>query len=93
MVLEVQKHMGQNMVRCVAMDTTDGLQRGASVRGTGGTYPGTRRSSTLGRIFNVLGRPIDRLEPCQIRNQLSDPSFSSTICGPNRRELTSLKPG
>ena len=59
MILEVQKHLGENMVRCVAMDTTDGLQRGMSVYTTGGSIMVPVGEPTLGRIFNVLGRPVD----------------------------------
>ena len=59
MVLEVQKHLGENWVRCVAMDTTDGLQRGMSVYTTGAPIMVPVGEPTLGRIFNVLGRPVD----------------------------------
>ena len=61
LVLEVQKHLGNNWVRCVAMDTTDGLQRGAPVRGTGSPIMVPVGPATLGRIFNVLGNPVDGL--------------------------------
>lgn len=61
LVLEVQKHMGNNWVRCVAMDTTDGLQRGLPVRSTGAPIQVPVGPTTLGRVFNVLGRPVDRL--------------------------------
>ncbi len=58
-VLEVQKHLGDNKVRCVAMDTTDGLKRGLDVFATGGPIMVPVGESTLGRVFNVLGRPVD----------------------------------
>ncbi len=58
-VLEVQKHLGDNLVRCVAMDTTDGLQRGVDVLRTGAPIQVPVGPSTLGRVFNVLGRPVD----------------------------------
>ncbi|MBC8332370.1 MAG: F0F1 ATP synthase subunit beta [Anaerolineae bacterium] len=58
-VLEVQKHLGNNWVRCVAMDTTEGLQRGAEVLSTGAPIKVPVGLPTLGRIFNVLGRPVD----------------------------------
>ncbi len=60
LVLEVQKHLGNNWVRCVAMDSTDGLQRGAMAYGTGKPIMVPVGTETLGRVFNVLGRPIDR---------------------------------
>ncbi len=62
-VLEVQKHLGDNWVRCVAMDTTDGLQRGVDVYGTGAPIKVPVGPTTLGRVFNVLGRPVDGGDP------------------------------
>ena len=59
LVLEVQKHIGNNWVRTVAMDATDGLQRGIPARATGAPILVPVGPSTLGRIFNVLGKPID----------------------------------
>jgi F-type H+-transporting ATPase subunit beta len=58
-VLEVQQHLGDDRVRAVAMDTTDGLARGAEVVDTGGPISVPVGRSTLGRIFNMLGEPID----------------------------------
>src|ERR671935_2543775 len=59
LVLEVQKHIGDNWVRTVAMDTTDGLQRGVPAKATGAPILVPVGPSTLGRIFNVLGNPVD----------------------------------
>ena len=59
LVLEVQKHIGDNWVRTVAMDATDGLQRGVPARATGAPIMVPVGPSTLGRIFNVLGHPVD----------------------------------
>src|ERR687889_169557 len=59
LVLEVQQHLGDDRVRAVAMDATDGLSRGASVRDTGGPITVPVGKETLGRIFNLLGEPID----------------------------------
>ena len=59
LVLEVQKHIGDNWVRTVAMDATDGLQRGIPARATGNPILVPVGESTLGRIFNVLGNPVD----------------------------------
>ncbi len=59
LVLEVQQHLGDNRVRCVAMDTTDGLARGVEVVNTGGPITVPVGEATLGRIFNLLGEPID----------------------------------
>jgi F-type H+-transporting ATPase subunit beta len=60
LVLEVQKHLGDNWVRTVSMDSTDGLQRGVPAQATGQPITVPVGESTLGRIFNVLGRPVDR---------------------------------
>ncbi|MCD4685912.1 MAG: F0F1 ATP synthase subunit beta [Anaerolineae bacterium] len=59
LVLEVQTHLGDNAVRCVAMDSTDGLQRGVDAFATGSPIMAPVGEKALGRIFNVLGKPID----------------------------------
>jgi F-type H+-transporting ATPase subunit beta len=65
LVLEVQQHTGHNWVRCVAMDSTDGLRRGAEVIATGASISVPVGPATLGRIFNVLGEPIDGRGPVE----------------------------
>jgi len=62
LVLEVQKHLGDKMVRTVAMGSTDGLARGVEVTNTGGPISVPVGRETLGRMFDVLGNPIDGLE-------------------------------
>ena len=59
LVLEVQQHLGDDRLRAVAMDSTDGLRRGDSVVNTGGPITVPVGEQTLGRIFNLLGEPID----------------------------------
>jgi F-type H+-transporting ATPase subunit beta len=59
LVLEVEKHLGNNWVRCVAMDSTDGLQRNLPAHSMGSPIKVPVGLETLGRVFNVLGRPID----------------------------------
>ena len=59
LVLEVQLHMGDNLVKTVAMDSTDGLQRGLPVIATGSPITVPVGTASLGRVFNVLGRAID----------------------------------
>ena len=59
LVLEVQQHLGDDRVRAVAMDTTDGLSRGLEVVDTGAPIRVPVGRATLGRIFNLLGEPID----------------------------------
>jgi F-type H+-transporting ATPase subunit beta len=59
LILEVQRHLGEHRVRTVAMDSTDGLIRGMPARATGLPIQVPVGEPTLGRVFNVLGRPID----------------------------------
>jgi F-type H+-transporting ATPase subunit beta len=63
LVLEVQKHLGNNLLRTVAMDSTDGLQRGRPAYGTGAAIMVPVGEVTLGRVFNVLGKPVDGKGP------------------------------
>src|SRR6516164_3847719 len=63
LICEVQQHLGDDRVRAVAMDTTDGLSRGAEVVDTGAPITVPVGEATLGRIFNLLGEPIDLGEP------------------------------
>ncbi len=62
LVAEVQQHLGDDRVRAVAMDSTDGIPRGVEVFDTGAPISVPVGNGTLGRIFNVLGDPIDRLD-------------------------------
>ena len=59
LVLEVAQHLGENTVRCIAMDATEGLVRGQKVTGTGEPITVPVGKETLGRIMNVVGEPID----------------------------------
>jgi F-type H+-transporting ATPase subunit beta len=63
LVCEVQQHLGDDRVRTVAMDATDGLERGDAMIDTGGPITVPVGEETLGRIFNLLGEPIDELGP------------------------------
>lgn len=63
LVAEVQQHLGDDRLRAVAMDATDGVQRGDKVIDTGGPITVPVGDVTLGRIFNLLGDPIDNGEP------------------------------
>ena len=64
-VLEVQQHVGNNWVRCLAMSPTDGLQRGTEAIDTGDSVKVPVGRATLGRLFNILGEPLDNLGPVQ----------------------------
>src|SRR5215216_1391144 len=61
-IAEVQQHLGDDRVRAVAMDSTDGIPRGVEVFDTGAPISVPVGQPTLGRIFNVLGEPIDRID-------------------------------
>jgi F-type H+-transporting ATPase subunit beta len=69
-VCEVQQHLGNNWVRTVAMTTTDGLARGVEVFDTGGPITVPVGEVTLGRVFNVLGEPIDEKGPVAVTERL-----------------------
>ena len=69
LVLEVQDELGNDQVRCLALGSTDGLMRGAAVTSTGGPILVPVGEGTLGRIFNVLGKPIDSDEPVKAAAQ------------------------
>ena len=64
-VAEVAQHIGDNVVRCVAMSSTDGLQRGIEAVDTGAPISVPVGDECLGRVFNLLGQPIDNKEPVQ----------------------------
>ncbi|MFK7974297.1 MAG: F0F1 ATP synthase subunit beta [Rickettsiaceae bacterium] len=63
LILEVAQHIGDGTVRCIAMDSTDGLTRGTAVKDTGNTIQIPVGLGTLGRIMNVVGEPIDEQGP------------------------------
>merc|ERR1711981_761917 len=69
-VLEVAQHLGENTVRTIAMETTEGLTRGQNVLSTGAPIKIPVGRETLGRIMNVIGEPIDELGPIETKTQL-----------------------
>lgn len=79
LVLEVAQHLGENTVRAIAMDGTEGLTRGAPVKDTGAPISVPVGRGTLGRIINVVGEPIDERGPieCEKKNPIhaDPPSF------------------
>ena len=64
-VAEVAQHIGDNVVRCIAMSSTDGLQRGTIATDTGAPISVPVGEACLGRVFNLLGQPIDEAGPVQ----------------------------
>ena len=64
-IAEVAQHVGDNVVRCIAMSSTDGLQRGAEAENTGAAISVPVGEECLGRVFNLLGQPIDGGAPVE----------------------------
>jgi len=79
LILEVAQHTGESTVRCIAMDTTDGLVRGAKVNDTGYPIRMPVGPGTLGRIMNVIGEPVDDRGPIDAKDYMpihrAAPSF------------------
>ena len=94
LVAEVQQHLGNDWVRCVAMDATDGLRRGMEAINTGRPISVPVGPATLGRIFNVLGEPIDNAGPVEAQDYYPihrpAPSFEEQVTKPEFLE-TGLK--
>jgi F-type H+-transporting ATPase subunit beta len=94
LVVEVQQHLGNEWVRCVAMDATDGLRRGAEAIATGEPIKVPVGPATLGRIFNVIGEPIDNAGPVEAEEYYPihrpAPSFQDQVTKPEFLE-TGLK--
>ncbi len=65
LVIEVAQHLGENTVRCIAMDTSEGLVRGQPVQSTGDVIRVPVGPNTLGRIMNVIGEPVDERGPIE----------------------------
>lgn len=68
-VCEVQQHLGGNKVRAVALASTDGIQRGADVIDTGSSISVPVGEETLGRVFNLLGEPVDKKGPINVKER------------------------
>ncbi|HEX2731660.1 MAG TPA: F0F1 ATP synthase subunit beta [Polyangiaceae bacterium] len=71
LVLEVAQHLGESVVRAIAMDATEGLVRGAPVTDQGGPISMPVGPATLGRILNVVGEPVDEAGPVKAQKRLS----------------------
>jgi F-type H+/Na+-transporting ATPase subunit beta len=70
LVVEVAQHLGERSVRCIAMDTTDGLVRGMSVENTGANIMMPVGREILGRILNVIGEPVDERGPVTTKKKM-----------------------
>src|SRR5580698_2142864 len=69
-ILEVQQHLGEGRVRCIAMEATDGMVRGMKVIDQGGPISVPVGRGTLGRVMNVIGEPVDQLGPIEYKQRL-----------------------
>ena len=70
LIVEVAQHLGDNVVRCIAMDITDGLVRGMKAKDMGGPITVPVGPECLGRILNVVGRPVDGLGPIEAKHHM-----------------------
>ena len=68
-ILEVQQHLGEGRVRCVAMQATDGMVRGMKAIDQGGPISVPVGQGTLGRVMNVIGEPVDNLGPISYKER------------------------
>ncbi len=93
-VLECQQHMGEDTVRCIAMDGTDGISRGLPVMRSGGPITMPAGKEVRGRLFNVIGEPIDGLGPVKTEKRYnihSDPPKYDELKTGNEILLTGIK--
>jgi F-type H+-transporting ATPase subunit beta len=85
-VLEVEQSLGNNWVRTVSMAPTEGLARGMTVKNTGGPIKVPVGDATLGRVFNVVGQPVDNLGPVNAQQELpihrEPPAFQDLVTTP-----------
>ena len=82
LVLEVAQHLGENAVRCIAMDISEGLTRGQAVTDTGAPIRVPVGEGTLGRIMNVIGEPVDELGPDRDDGRSRHPPAGPELCRP-----------
>ena len=69
LTVEVAQHLGNDVVRCIAMSSTDGLTRGMDVNDSGGPITVPVGNETLGRVFNLLGKEIDEKGPVNVQQR------------------------
>ena len=85
-ILEVQQHLGEGRVRCVAMEATDGMVRGMKAIDLGGPISVPVGQGTLGRVMNVIGEPVDKLGPIE-RQRARCPFIGRLRCSTSSRPL------
>ena len=93
LIAEVQQHLGDDRVRAVAMDSTDGLARGVDVVDTGGPISVPVGASTLGRLWNVVGDAIDEKGEPETRASAGRSTATRLPSASSRRRWRSSRPG
>lgn len=83
LVLEVSQHIGNSIIRCIAMDSTDGLVRGMEVTDTGNPIEVPVGPQTLGRIMNVIGQPVDEQGPINAKKHFPIHRAAPTLLDQN----------
>ena len=81
LILEVEQHIGNNWVRCLALGPTEGLVRGVDVVDTGAPIAVPVGEPTLGRLFNALGETLDNLEEIDSEGELADTPQAALLRG------------
>ena len=84
-VAEVEQHLGEGRVKCVAMSPTDGMVRGMKVIDLGQPITVPVGKATLGRVMNVIGEPVDKLGPINVGDVLPDPPRGALAGRPEHR--------
>ena len=92
LTVEVALHVGDNMVRCIAMGSTDGLVRGMKAVDTGGPITVPVGEQCLGRLFNLLGEPIDGKAAGRDREALPDPPRRAAVRGAGDHDRACSRP-
>ena len=93
LIAEVQQHLGDDRVRAVAMDSTDGLARGTDVVDTGAPISVPVGDATLGRIWNVIGEPVDNKPPRAPTSSAGRSTATRRSSASSRRASRSSRPG
>src|ERR1700726_170102 len=81
-ILEVQQHLGEGRVRCIAMSATDGMVRGMKAIDQDGPISVPVGRGTLGRVMNVIGEPVDELGPVEYKERMPIHRLGPALGGP-----------
>ena len=92
LTFEVEQQLGDGVVRCIALGSSDGLRRGMKVKSTGAPISVPVGKGTLGRIMDVLGRPIDEARPDQVRRSAARSTSSRPSSTSSRPRSSCSRP-